>query len=593
MSAGYQAVGWNRQKRIYDAVMLCGVGLYLGAFIGVSAVLHPSATAETLIIRGLGSAALILLHLILCVGPLCRLNPRFLPLLYNRRHMGVTMFTLGAGHGLFSLVQFHALGDLNPLVSLLVSGGSWRSVQGFPFQVLGALALTQLFLMAATSHDFWLKNLSAPVWKALHMGVYLAYGLLIGHVALGVLQAETSPVLASALGLGLVTVLGLHLTAALRERGGDREHRGPAAEGYTRVCSAHEIPEKRAKIVCLTGERIAVFRHDGKVSAISNACQHQNGPLGEGRIIDGCVTCPWHGYQYRPHDGASPPPFTERVPTFRVKVLGQEVWVHPTPLPAGTPVEPARIDAPAVEDPSPFYVGYLDRMDPALARFTRGAVAAMLLGAVLTGGVFAASQRPFGASTFEFGVTRTFEGEVAMLPHPVLWVDRPGRGASAWLVVDQGKHGADEALASLEGHRVRLSGSLIYRDDQTMVELVPGSVTDLGPGPRPTSPVNLGEISVVGEIVDSKCFLGVMNPGDLKPHHDCAVRCISGGVPPELIVRLADGSARHLLLTGPNGEAIGPDLLDRVAIPVRVRGRLVRAEDLWILRTSPTSITLP
>ncbi|MFT4977044.1 MAG: sulfoxide reductase heme-binding subunit YedZ, partial [Myxococcota bacterium] len=76
-------------------------------------------------------------------------------------------------------------------------------------------------------------------------------------------------------------------------------------------------------------------------SAISGVCRHQGGPLAEGRIIDGCVTCPWHGYQYRPETGASPPPFTETVPTFRVRVEAGRVWVHPTPLPPGTPVEPA------------------------------------------------------------------------------------------------------------------------------------------------------------------------------------------------------------------------------------------------------------
>ena len=86
-----------------------------------------------------------------------------------------------------------------------------------------------------------------------------------------------------------------------------------------------------------------MFRYDGKVSAISNVCQHQNGPLGEGRIIDGCVTCPWHGYQYQPETGASPAPFKERVPTFRVKVVGGSVFVHPQPNVPGTYVEPARV----------------------------------------------------------------------------------------------------------------------------------------------------------------------------------------------------------------------------------------------------------
>ena len=53
------------------------------------------------------------------------------------------------------------------------------------------------------------------------------------------------------------------------------------------------------------GERVAVFRHEGRLSAISNACANQNGPLGEGKIIDCMVTCPWHGFQYRVEDGCA------------------------------------------------------------------------------------------------------------------------------------------------------------------------------------------------------------------------------------------------------------------------------------------------
>ncbi len=89
---------------------------------------------------------------------------------------------------------------------------------------------------------------------------------------------------------------------------------------------------------------MALFRYEGKISAVSNVCQHQNGPLGEGRVIDGCITCPWHGYQYEPESGASPPPFTEKIPTFRVRVEGGQVFVDPTPNLPGTRVEPARIE---------------------------------------------------------------------------------------------------------------------------------------------------------------------------------------------------------------------------------------------------------
>jgi nitrite reductase/ring-hydroxylating ferredoxin subunit/DMSO/TMAO reductase YedYZ heme-binding membrane subunit len=343
MSNFYQAVNWNRQKRIYDTALVTGVLLYLGLFTATTFALDPNATAETTLIRALGTCALLLLHLILCIGPLCRLNPRFLPLLYNRRHLGVTMFILALVHATFATIQFHALGDVNPLVSILIGSADARRVSQFPFELAGVLALLILFLMAATSHDFWLANLTAPVWKALHMLVYVAYALLIVHVSFGALQSETDPLLAILLALGVVLVLGLHIAAALKERRLDTEDRRAAGDGYVEVCAVNDIREGRARIALVSGERIAVFRYEGKISCVSNVCQHQNGPLGEGKIVDGCITCPWHGYQYQPDTGASPPPFTEKIPTFNVQVREGKVYVDPTPNAPGTRVEPARI----------------------------------------------------------------------------------------------------------------------------------------------------------------------------------------------------------------------------------------------------------
>jgi len=340
MSHNYQAVGWGRQKRVYDLTLVGGVVVYLGLWIGLGSALRPNVTIETLIIRAFGTLAFLLLHVVLSIGPLCRLDPRFLPLLYNRRHLGVVTFLAGATHGVFALFQFHTRGDVNPLTSVLTSNTRVDSLSQFPFQPLGLAALAILFLMAATSHDFWLSQLSAPVWKALHMMVYVAYGLLVAHVTLGVLQAETAPPFAAVVGIGMAWVIGLQLVAGFRERGRHLPAT-PAADGFVEVCGVDDIPDKRARIACLSGERVAVFRYDGKLSAVSNVCQHQNGPLGEGRIINGCITCPWHGFQYDPETGASPPPFTEKIPTFRVRVHRSRVWVHPQPHAAGTRLEPA------------------------------------------------------------------------------------------------------------------------------------------------------------------------------------------------------------------------------------------------------------
>ncbi|HEY6168802.1 MAG TPA: Rieske (2Fe-2S) protein, partial [Verrucomicrobiae bacterium] len=197
------------------------------------------------------------------------------------------------------------------------------------------------------SHDFWLANLTAPVWKALHLLVYFAYASLVVHVTFGVLQGETHPLFAAATAAGFVAVLGLHVAAAFKEKPSDRELNGRDSrdDGFVDACAIADIRESRARIVCLSGERVAIFKYDGKISAVSNVCQHQNGPLGEGKIVDGCITCPWHGYQYLPETGASPAPFVEKVPTFNVRVKRGRVLVHPRPNPPGARAEPAVIEA--------------------------------------------------------------------------------------------------------------------------------------------------------------------------------------------------------------------------------------------------------
>lgn len=345
MSVSYKSIQWNQQKVIYDLLLVGSVILYICFFVSASQWFggtNLEFNLRGIWIRAYGSAAFILLHVILSIGPLTRLSPKFYPLLFNRRHMGVVMFLLGVQHARGALGWYHDFGNLEPIVSLLTGNLNFGFIP-FPFELLGIAALLILGLMAMTSHDFWLANLTAPVWKALHMGVYFAYSLLVGHVLLGALQSNRHPLLTLVVAIGLIWILSIHLLAARQETGLDGETYTLDADGFADIGSVAEIPENCAKVVTLAGERIAVFKYDGKVAALSNVCQHQNGPLGEGKIIDGCVTCPWHGYQYRPEDGSSPPPFTEKVPTFTVKLQGDRVLLCAIPHPAGTPVPPAVI----------------------------------------------------------------------------------------------------------------------------------------------------------------------------------------------------------------------------------------------------------
>jgi nitrite reductase/ring-hydroxylating ferredoxin subunit/DMSO/TMAO reductase YedYZ heme-binding membrane subunit len=350
MSVRYAAVKWNRNKRVYDTVLALGIGGYVALFFLIGKLAWPGSE-EILLLRALGTCAFLLLHIVLCIGPLARIDRRFLPVLYNRRHLGVATFLVGLAHGALATGFYHGFGNVNPLLSLLGTNTQYTSLAAFPFETLGIIALLILFVMAVTSHDFWQKNLGPSVWKGLHMAVYPAYALLVLHVTLGALEAEQNLLYLGILALGVATVVTLHLATALKERRMDNPPRLKlslaitADEAWIDAISVDAIPNNRAKIVCIPGcERIAVFRHDGKISAVTNVCAHQRGPLGEGKIIDGCITCPWHGWEYRPHDGQSPPPFKERIATYRVRVAAGRVLVNPTPLPPGTPVEPALIE---------------------------------------------------------------------------------------------------------------------------------------------------------------------------------------------------------------------------------------------------------
>ena len=121
MSVAYRAVQWNKQKIFYDTTLLLGVATYLLAFMQLTPLLDPNAEVMNVRMRAFGSAAFILLHLVLSIGPLCRLDSRYLPLLYNRRHMGVSLFLLAACHAWFVIGWYHDFGNVDPLVSLLAS----------------------------------------------------------------------------------------------------------------------------------------------------------------------------------------------------------------------------------------------------------------------------------------------------------------------------------------------------------------------------------------------------------------------------------------------------------------------------------------
>lgn len=231
-----------------------------------------------------------------------------------------------------------------------------------------------------------------------------------------------------------------------------------------------------------------------------------------------------------------------------------------------------------------FYVGYVPRAPAALGRRIKRIAIGLLAAGVTVGAALIIDQAPFAASKFEYGIYHDYTGVIEEWPYPIL-----RSNSSSFLLVGTGKHGVSEAVRELQGKGVRLKASLIERGRDRMLEVVPGSMRETGADlAASVQEVDLGPVRLRGEIVDSKCYLGVMNPGNGKVHRDCAVRCISGGAPPAFIARDATGETPVLLLTGSDGRALHREVLPFVAEPILIVGELVRSGSHLILKAEPS-----
>ncbi len=248
-----------------------------------------------------------------------------------------------------------------------------------------------------------------------------------------------------------------------------------------------------------------------------------------------------------------------------------------------------------------FFVGWRDKVPAGQNRFLRRNILLLSGWVAVVGAALVISQRGFADSVFEFGEIRSWEGIYQADPVPMLKIrsvnSNPLEPAyERILLVGFGKRTALHAIGKIEaeqgplqGKAVRLRGTLIYHEGKRALELTEEKDAFDGWGDESIAyPENvfqeLGRQRLVGEILDPKCALGVMKPGVGKPHRSCAIRCLSGGIPPVLRVQLSEGRHRYFLLTGPKGEPINQEVLPYVADPVRICGELARLDDWHVLR---------
>lgn len=237
---------------------------------------------------------------------------------------------------------------------------------------------------------------------------------------------------------------------------------------------------------------------------------------------------------------------------------------------------PSRVDE--------FYIGYVPTAPPRTARTVRASVIAMIIIALAASAILAAAFRDPGDAVWSTEPV-TIVGELIEQPYPMLRT-RDGQAVTTILLVAPGKFGASALTAGRSGQSVRVTGTPLTRDGRKMLELA------AAPEPAPRAPLepmrrdSLGAVTLRGEIVDSKCFLGAMKPGDGKLHKACAILCISGGIPPVLAEQAGDGSVSYHVLLDAAGNPANRLVLPYVAESVEIRGELERWDDLSVLRIS-------
>ncbi len=234
-----------------------------------------------------------------------------------------------------------------------------------------------------------------------------------------------------------------------------------------------------------------------------------------------------------------------------------------------------------------FYVGYLP-VPRRLRHHLRVGVPVVLWVVCAIAILRAWTQDDPGPAVWDTAASRTFSGTVHALPYPMLVAE--GRTLP---MVEVGKHGGGARAASFDGRRVQVTGWLLSRDGIEMIELDPAQTAIMSTDGVPiTAPIYARpqRVTLRGQIVDAKCYLGAMKPGDGKTHKACATLCIKGGIPPMLVTFDGTGRRRCLIMCAKDGGPLSPEAHRFIADPIEVTGDLVESHGISLLRVDPKDI---
>ena len=293
---------------------------------------------------------------------------------------------------------------------------------------------------------------------------------------------------------------------------------------------------------------------------------------------------PGTGFSTRLEDGCAPPPYTEKLATYRLALRDGMIELDPRPNPPGTRVEPLDAGGGAAPAPADFFVGWAAAPPPALRPLLAALVLAVPLGFATLGLLLGRAADDPGAGAFDWTPLHLV-GTAAARPYPLLHLPN----GHTLMLTGLGKSGV-ELDPALDGKRVTADGVLIRRGTLDMLQVDTLAPAD-GPAASP-DPVPLGRWRLTGEICDGKCDSGAMRPGSGLAHRACAMLCMAGGVPPVFVTAGPVAGAGFLLLAGADGGPIPAELRALTALRVEINGTLERRGDLLVFRADPDGARL-
>ena len=255
-----------------------------------------------------------------------------------------------------------------------------------------------------------------------------------------------------------------------------------------------------------------------------------------------------------------------------------------------------------------FYIGWMAQAPDAYAKHVRKVLIALVFLVIIVATILSIQQRKFSTSSFEFGKVTQVTGIYQSFPVPAIRVIHRGDavGPKSYItipLVGYGKFGPERVIRQLEnthhtrldGKKITLAGTLLYSDGKTLLQIDSNdkplmSVQQPDPQDALHTIRELGTVQLTGEVLDPKCYFGVMKPGQGKPHRDCAIRCIAGGINPVLLVRDANGATAYYLVLDENGNKMNDALKDYVAEPIALQAKAVQYDDWIILYTTKSTI---